>query len=255
MSLVKIRRQAPLIHCITNIVVANFSANGLLAIGASPVMADGELEVTQMASISNAVSINIGTLNENSKKAMLKATIKANEIDIPCVLDPVGVGATKYRLDFANELLKNGYYNAIRCNAGELLALCGIKSNQKGVDSLVYDANIKDLAQSLATKLNTIVIATGKSDILASKNEVYEISGGDEMVTLVTGSGCLLSKIVAATLACSGDKMQNLKNTLSEYKLAAKISADECKKQGKFSGSFAVKFIDNLMKISLGELK
>lgn len=93
----QIKQAAPLIHCITNYVVANFSANGLLAVGASPIMADEIKEVSEVVSSSDGVLINIGTVNDFTIESMLVAGKKANELNIPIVLDPVGVGATDYR--------------------------------------------------------------------------------------------------------------------------------------------------------------
>ena len=106
MSLIKIRKKNPLIHCITNTVVTNFTANGLLAIGASPVMSDEPLDVEDMVAIANGLLINIGTLNKNSVEAMILAGKKANELNIPVVLDPVGAGATTYRKEITKNLLK-----------------------------------------------------------------------------------------------------------------------------------------------------
>ncbi|WP_291128498.1 hydroxyethylthiazole kinase, partial [Dysgonomonas sp. UBA7698] len=55
-----IRKQSPLIHNITNYVVMNNTANALLAIGASPVMAHSVDEVAEMTNIASSLVINIG---------------------------------------------------------------------------------------------------------------------------------------------------------------------------------------------------
>lgn len=126
-----IRQQQPLIHCITNYVVANFQANGLLALGASPVMADDSHEVEEMVAIAEALLINIGTLNDRTKEAMLLAGKKANTLGIPVILDPVGAGATVYRKETVHQLLTDIQFAVIRCNKGELAALVNVEWQQK----------------------------------------------------------------------------------------------------------------------------
>ena len=124
-SLKKVRQSNPLIHNITNIVVANFSANGLLALGASPVMADAVEEAADMAKVANAVVLNIGTLNRDTVEAMMVAGKSANEYGIPVILDPVGAGATPYRTQVCQKLLKEISFSIIRGNAAEIANLIG----------------------------------------------------------------------------------------------------------------------------------
>ena len=82
-NLIKIREQKPLIHNITNYVVMNFTANILLSMGASPVMAHAENEVEDMAGFSSSLVINIGTLSDPWVSAMIKAGKKATSSKIP----------------------------------------------------------------------------------------------------------------------------------------------------------------------------
>ena len=131
----KIREQNPLIHNITNIVAANFSANGLLALGASPLMSANIEEMQEVPKISQALVINIGTLIGKDREAMLQAGKTANEVGIPVVLDPVGVGATSYRRETIRELLAEVKFALIRGNAGELAAIAGETWQAKGVDA------------------------------------------------------------------------------------------------------------------------
>ena len=121
----KIREQNPLIHNITNIVAANFSANGLLALGASPLMSANIEEMVELPKISQALVINIGTVIGQERDAMLLAGKTANSIGIPVVLDPVGVGATRYRQETVRQLLAEVKFALIRGNAGELAAIAG----------------------------------------------------------------------------------------------------------------------------------
>ena len=226
MSLRKINEVKPLVHCITNYVVANFTANGLLAIGASPVMADAIEEAAEMASKANALLLNIGTLNERTIESMKAAGQSANEHHVPIVLDPVGAGATIYRSRITFDLLKQLKVNLIRCNIGELAAIAGVSWQAKGVDSGSGEINVVQTAKMIAKNYNCLVIVTGKQDVLTDGYKVELIDGGHEKITKVTGSGCLLSAICAAILASSTEPFEDLTHLLHEYKKVSELAYD-----------------------------
>ena len=174
----KVRDTNPLIHNITNIVVANFSANGLLALGASPVMADAVEEVADMAKVANAVVLNTGTLNRETVEAMLIAGKSANEHGIPVVFDPVGVGATPFRTKVAQKLIQEVKLAIIRGNAAEIANLIGEKWDIKGVDAGSRSGNIVELTTLAAKKLDTVVVVTGKEDIISDGRTTYVVYNG-----------------------------------------------------------------------------
>lgn len=198
--------------------MANFTANGLLAIGASPVMADAVEEAAEMASKSNALLLNIGTLNVPTIKSMIVAGNSANAKNIPIVLDPVGAGATNFRLKTTMDLLQQLKINLIRCNVGELAAIAGVNWHSKGVDSGSGKLDIVQTAKTVARNYNCLVIVTGETDVLTDGVQVALITGGHEKITKVTGSGCLLSGLCAAMLASSKEPFADLANLLREYK-------------------------------------
>lgn len=136
MSLNLIRTHRPLVHCMTNAVVMNFTANGLLSVGASPIMADAMEEVSDIVQIADALLINIGTLNARTVASMNLAIEIAAEKNIPIVLDPVGAGASQFRLKTVQQMLVNKQVTLLRCNAGELAAIAGANWEAYGVDSL-----------------------------------------------------------------------------------------------------------------------
>ncbi|AEB28769.1 hydroxyethylthiazole kinase [Carnobacterium sp. 17-4] len=241
----QIKKTAPLVHCMTNYVVANFTANGLLAVGASPIMADEVNEVTEIVSIAQALLINIGTVNDRTAEAMLLAGGKANELSIPIVLDPVGVGSTSYRKQLVQLLLKNIQFNLIRCNAGELAAIAGEVWQSKGVDSGTGEIDIALVAKRIALQYRCLVIVTGKSDFITNGHEGLYVSGGKEIATHITGTGCLLSAICAASLASGGatNQLQNLVTTLKDYKQAAEQSTNKV-------GDFALQFMNRLQELA-----
>ncbi|MED4973982.1 hydroxyethylthiazole kinase, partial [Geobacillus thermoleovorans] len=116
----RVREENPLVHNITNVVVTNWTANGLLALGASPVMAYAKEEVGEMAKLAGALVLNIGTLNDKEVEAMLVAGQAANEAGVPVIFDPVGAGATRYRTETARRIAEQVKLAVIRGNAAEI---------------------------------------------------------------------------------------------------------------------------------------
>lgn len=247
MGLHHIRQHAPLVHCISNIVVANFKANGLLAIGASPVMADAPEEVAQMVAIAGALSINMGTLNSESVKAMLAAGIAANTLGVPVVFDPVGAGATEFRRNTTRKIMQQVKLAVLRCNVGELAAIAGVAWQQKGVDAGEGDIDTINLAKQVARQYQTVVAVTGAIDIVTDGERVIEIHGGSTLTPQVTGTGCLLSAVVAAGLVGADNALDATAWVLQDYKRVAEQAAAA---SGQAVGSFQMAFLNALQQIS-----
>lgn len=246
MSLNHIRRQAPLVHCISNIVVANFKANGLLAIGASPVMADAPEEVAQMVAIASTLSINMGTLNSQSVEAMLAAGKAANELSVPVVFDPVGAGATEFRRNTVKRIMQTVKLSVLRCNVGELAAVAEVPWQQKGVDSGDGDLAIEDVAKQVAKRHQTVVAVTGETDFVTDGERVQWIEGGSDLTPLVTGTGCLLSAVVAAALTVQDDAFNATVDVLRDYKRVAELAAAKA----KGVGDYQIAFLNALQQVS-----
>ena len=134
-----VRKNCPLVHNITNYVTVNDCANIILACGASPIMADDENEVEEITTICGGLNINIGTLNKRTIASMLKAGKKANELNHPVVLDPVGAGASALRTETATNLLEEVKFSVIRGNISEIKTLALGSGTTKGVDADVAD--------------------------------------------------------------------------------------------------------------------
>ncbi|XKE94742.1 hydroxyethylthiazole kinase [Metaplanococcus flavidus] len=246
----KIRSENPIIHCITNHVVSNFQANGLLAIGASPIMGEAQEEVEELAAISRALSLNIGTLNKETLHSMLLAGKRANQEKIPVVLDPVGAGATAFRREAVQKLLTEIDVSVLRCNAGELAAIGGVEWASKGVDAGSGNIDLEDLAARVAKEYSLVVAVTGETDIVADGSRVERITGGDRMMGSVTGMGCLLSAVTAAFTAVSPDDptaaaIEALKFYSAAGEKAAAISEGP--------GSFRDTFLDVLFGMEIEE--
>ena len=209
-KLEQVRAINPLVHNITNYVTVNDCANLLLACGASPVMADDAAEVAEIASISAAVNINIGTLNQNTIPSMFAAGKEANRCGRPVVLDPVGAGASFLRTETACKLLKEVQFAAIKGNVSEIKALALGTCDTKGVDASLSDAvtaqTLEDtlqFAKRFSAQTNAVIVLTGAVDLVTDANRSYVIRNGHPMMSKITGSGCMLSAMMAAYLGAN----------------------------------------------------
>lgn len=203
--LTRIRERKPLIHHITNIVVANDTANITLAIGALPVMASAEQEVEEMVGRASALVLNIGTLTEELIESMVLAGKRANERNIPIVLDPVGAGATRFRTQNARRLLDDLSISVLRGNASEVGALVGIAGETRGVEAISTGASPEIVARTAAQELHCTVAITGPRDVIVCGERHAEVANGHPLLASITGSGCMATSLVAAFLAVEKD--------------------------------------------------
>ncbi len=205
-----VRNSVPLVHSITNYVTVNDCANILLACGASPIMADDESEAEEITSICGALYINIGTLNKSTIKSMMLAGKKANELSHPVILDPVGAGASFLRTNTCYELLEEIQFSVIRGNISEIKCLGLGEGSAKGVDADVADAITEDTLQStvefakaFSKRTGAIIIITGAIDIVADDKKAYILRNGRPEMEKITGTGCMLTAMIAAYLAAN----------------------------------------------------
>ena len=238
----KVRETKPLVHNVTNFVVMNFTANVLLAAGASPVMAHAENEVEEMVAFAKALVLNIGTLDDAWIASMLKAGKKASALGVPIVLDPVGAGATKLRTDAAKRILAETRVTLVRGNASEILALGGAASKAKGVDAADSVEAAAERAGSLARELGVPVAITGPVDYVTDGQRVVRVANGHSLMGCVTGTGCGATAIVAAFAGVDADPVSAAATALAYYGLAGECAADGA----AGPGSFAVRFLDAL---------
>ena len=204
-SFENVRKNCPLIHNITNYVTVNDCANIVLACGASPIMSDDKDEVAEITTICGGLNINIGTLNSRTIESMLIAGKRANELNHPVVLDPVGAGASKLRTEPAQKLLEEVKFTVIRGNISEIKTLASGSGTTKGVDADVADKVTEDnldsavaFAKAFAAKTGAVIAITGAIDIVADGNKAYCIRNGHPMMSSITGTGCQLSAMTTA---------------------------------------------------------
>jgi hydroxyethylthiazole kinase len=240
-TLALIRARRPLVHNLTNAVVANFTANALLALGAAPAMAEGEDEVETFAAAADAVVINLGMLTRARAAVMRMAAASARAAGKPWVLDPVGAGAIAARTSFAQELC-GLRPTAIRGNASEILGLAGEAGGGRGVDAGAGSADAVAAARRLAASSGAVVAVTGAVDYITDGTRLVSLYNGHPMMTRVTGMGCAASAIVGACLGAGGAAMDAVAHALAIAGIAGQMAADGA----AGSGSMAVAFLDRL---------
>lgn len=201
-----VRNGSPLVHNITNYVAMNNSANAVLAIGGSPAMIHSLDEVGDFVAIADGLVINIGTLDSLWLAAMRLAIVGAARKPIPWVLDPVGAGVSRYRLQASFDFLA-ARPTVLRGNASEIAALSRqLDVDARGVDSTVQSDDVRTLARDLASKYRTIVAVTGANDYVTDGTRIARIESGHRMMTRVTALGCSLSAVVSAFVAVAPER-------------------------------------------------
>lgn len=198
-----IHRKAPRVHCIANTVTANDCANLLLAVGASPIMADDPMESAQITAGCSALALSLGTPSERRLRAIRLSAEMARHLDIPVVLDPVGVTVSDVRRKTAGALLESGLVSVIRGNASEIRALAGEAYAGCGLDAEDGTDAACAAAQMLAEKTKTVVAMTGETDIVADGTRVCRISNGHPIQRSITGAGCQLTALLSAFAAAN----------------------------------------------------
>lgn len=236
-----VKQTAPLVHCITNDVVQEITANVLLAIGASPAMVIACEEAAHFAAISSSLLINIGTPRPESLEAMHLAAKSAVRHNVPWVLDPVAAGVIPWRDKMIKGLLAL-HPSVIRGNASEIRALAGMGKGGKGVDSTDSSEAALEAAVALARNFRTIVCVTGATDYATDGNEILACTGGTPKSTIVVGTGCSLSAMVAAFIAQTEHPLEAVISACALAKRAAQQAASVA----RGPGSFAVAYIDAL---------
>ena len=232
-ALDRIRDRTPLIHNITNYVVMNLTANALLHIGASPVMAHAVDEVAEMVGYAGALVLNVGTLEDAWVEAMIVAGKEANHRGTPVVLDPVGMGATGLRTRAVGRILDEVHVAIVRGNAAELAATAGLKAEIRGVDSVAAES--PELAvRRVAARTGGAAVASGVADVVADATRVALVENGHKLMGAITGSGCTSTAIVGAFAAVEPDPFVAATSAMIAFGIAGEIAAHGAGGPGTF---------------------
>jgi hydroxyethylthiazole kinase len=249
--LADVRARRPLVHNITNYVVMNTTANALLALGASPVMAHAEEEVEEMAGMAGALVLNIGTLSSRWIDAMFRAAGAARQKQVPIVLDPVGAGATRLRTETARRLLSECRPSVVRGNASEILALGGSKARARGVDSLHTVDEARHVAQELAGQFALTVAVTGPEDFVTDGARAARVRNGHPLMSRLTGTGCAATAIIGAFCAVEPEGFAAALAGLVVFGIAGELAA-----RGRpRPGTYQVQLLDALDEVNADHVR
>ena len=253
----EIKLKNPLIHCITNPISINGCANIILAAGARPVMAEHPAEAAAITASASSLMLNLGNITDARMESMPLSLETAREREIPVLLDLVGVSSSPLRMNFAERLLKDGGISILKGNMSELLAMAGCPSHSSGVDAGAEDALTKErlpeicrIFGQMARDRKAVVLATGKEDFVTDGHRFYLVKNGTEMLSHITGTGCMAGALTAAFLA--GKKpleaaLLGMVRMGTAGEIAAETSAGP--------GTFSAQFMDTLYGISDEKLR
>lgn len=248
-----VREKKPLVHHITNNVTVNDCANITLNTGGLPVMAYSLDEVHEMVRIAGALVLNIGTLNREQIKAMIKAGKAANEAGVPVIFDPVGVGATTLRTESALEILKEVRVDIIKGNKAEINILAGHGGQIKGVESVGEYNNMEAAAGSLAKKYQCIAVASGPRDLVTDGKRIIWVANGHELMGRVVGTGCMAASVLGCFAAVHEDKLKSSTAALVTFGIAGEIAA--VKEGVKGPGSYKIALFDSMHNLDYEEIE
>lgn len=249
-----VRARRPLIHCVSNLVSANDCANVVLAAGGGPIMAQAPEEMADITAASDATVLNTGTPDEGRFRACLLCGQEAARRNQPVVLDPVGVGASPWRLERVQALLERFPVSILRVNLGEARALTGGAGEERGVDS-PGSASLEErsaAARALAGRYRAAVLLTGPEDLATDGERLWRVSGGSPLMTAVTGTGCMLSVLCGVFAAVEAEPVEAAALASAFWKTCARRAEEHA--GGRGPGSFRTALLDAAGTLTAAEL-
>lgn len=206
-----VRKTNPLIHCITNPISINDCANAVLALGAKPIMAEHPKEVEGITAIANALAVNLGNITDARAESIVLSGKKAAEIGILSVIDVVGTACSPFRMELAQQFIRECSPAVIKGNLSEIKAVAGASYEAIGIDVSPQDAvsgenqealgRAAELVKHYAKSAGAVVTASGAIDIISDGKDVYLVGNGKPEMASVTGTGCMLNVITGTYLA------------------------------------------------------
>jgi len=230
----RVKREAPLVHHLTNWVTISDCAQAVKSLGASPIMAHALEEVGDIAGISSALVLNIGTLTTEFVEAMHIAIRVAHKRKIPVVLDICGAGATRFRNKKCRELINTASIDIIKGNVSEVASLSDKNVRTKGVDSTEVTSDIQELALKSAANNKCVVVVTAAEDIVTDGRVLLKVNNGDKIMSSVVGTGCMAASIIGTFAAVEKDLIKASTAGLVCFEVASEIAAAKSKGPGSF---------------------
>ncbi len=230
----QVRQRRPVVHAITNWVTARDVAGVIHAVGARPVLALAVEEVVDVVSGADALVLNLGTPTPPRVTAMLLAGQRANALGRPVVFDPVGAGASAFRTGAAQRILSDLHLAVVKGNRAEIGTLAGMGGQLRGVDAAAGPADVRVAAETLARRSGAIVATSGPRDLVTDGVQAITIDNGHPLMGHVTGTGCMLSAVVAAVVAAEVDALTSTVAALACFGLAGERAAEVVRGPGTF---------------------
>lgn len=240
-----VRERCPLIHCVTNPISINLCANGIIAVGGRPIMAEHPFEVADITSIADGLLLNLGNITDVRMESMMISACTSKNKSKGAVLDVVGVGCSPLRRDFADRLIYTGGVSVIKGNYSEIISMCNRNCKTRGVDTESHDekAALKS-ALWLSKETGAVVLASGKTDIIVGGNRILYIKNGTPMLSSITGSGCLLGALTACYMAYADSYIAS-STACATLGICGELSASAVG-----NGSFLSLLLDNICKFN-----
>ncbi|MBP3324575.1 MAG: hydroxyethylthiazole kinase [Clostridia bacterium] len=247
----KVKEEAPLIHSITNPISINQCANAVLSLGARPIMAEHPKEVMEITKSAKALLLNLGNITDVRMEAMKISAVEASCQRIPFIIDAVGVACSQLRRSYFKELMSISRPAVIKGNYSEIMALASENYTSSGVDaeSLLTKENIGEVSCKLARKLNTVILASGKTDIITDGKRILHVNNGTARLGKITGTGCMLG-VIASVFLSAGSAFEAAFSAAAVLGICGEIACEE-----KGNGSFYVDLMDSLSLINDEDIK
>lgn len=249
----QLREQNPIVFNISNFVTVQDVANGLNALGASPIMSEEVAEADEMVGLAGAVCLNLGAFTLPQVKQITTVGQLANLQHKPLVIDPVAVGAVRFRAQVATELLQTIDPDVIRGNAGEIAALAGLDWQAKGIDAGQGSGDLVTIAQTCARKHHCVVILSGPTDVITDGQRTVQVENGTPLFQTHVGSGDMLSSIVAAFCAVEPDTFEAAQTACLVFAAIGQRVAGTAERMG--AGTFITKLMDALQFTTVAEIE
>lgn len=246
-----VKEQHALIHCITNPISINQCANAVLAVGARPIMAEHPGEVREITSTAQALLLNLGNITDTRMKSMTIAAATAKDKEIPVVADLVGIACSRMRRSFACDLISEVPPAVIKGNYSEINALYNFGYQSAGVDSetSLSAELMSQTAAELAWKYHSVILASGKIDIVSDGKKIWQIKNGTPQLACVTGTGCMLGALCGCYLS-AGEAAKAAVTACAVLGICGSLAETE-----RGSGSFMVHLMDKLSTLTEEELE
>ena len=255
-----VRREKPLVQCITNFVTVNDCANILLASGGSPTMASHPLEAAEAVRNAHALVCNLGAIDK--AESMVLAGKEANRLGKPVILDPVGAGGTQLRREAVGRLLEEVRFTVIRGNASEMRYLAGQQSTGTGVDVSSLDEITEEnlpaavsMAEKLAEKLHAVIAISGKIDVISDGKRSCVLRNGCATMARITGSGCMLTALMGAFCAASEDAFAAACAAMAAMGISGEIAEAKRLRNGTGNATFRNDLIDAVFNLTEKQMK